>query len=138
MFSRLKKQFLKQSEPEFRDSELGVLTFDQGLWTGKTQRDERVLNFTISGTKTGPNSSLLASARALSARFVEIESMAVEFLRSREPELRQARLSFYSFEFLWEDKPDDFTFEFLADGNDSQIWRVDFVGGRPTQTGFDD
>ena len=56
----------------------------------------------------------------------------------RESELREAQLDFYSFEFLWEDKPNDFAFEFLAGGDDSQVWRVEFIAGQPSQTGFDD
>ena len=62
----------------------------------------------------------------------------MEFLRNREAELRKARLDFYAFEYLWEDKPDNFSFEFLADGDDSRVWRVEFVAGQPSQSGYDD
>jgi len=62
----------------------------------------------------------------------------MEFLRSREAELRQARLDFYAFEYLWEDQPDNFAFEFLADESDSRVWRVEFVAGQPSQSGYDD
>lgn len=139
MFSSLKNLFTKSPPPEFRVSELGVLKLDSGtLWGGAVQRDGRELRFWVGGTETAPDAGLLVSVRRLLARFTDTERSAVEFLRSREVELRQARLDFYAFEFIWEAKPDDFAFEFLADADDSRVWRVEFVAGRPSQTGHDD
>jgi hypothetical protein len=138
MFSSLKNLFTKSPPPEFRDSELGVLNLDGGIWGCTVQRDGRELRFWVGGTKTAPDAGLLASVRRLLARFPDTERCAIEFLRSREAELRQARLDFYAFEFIWEAKPDDFAFEFLAGGDDSRVWRVEFVAGQPSQTGYDD
>ena len=138
MFSRLKSLFAKPPPPEFRDSELGVLTLDCGVWIGTAQREQRALRFIVAGTETAPDAGLLGRVRSLLSRFSDTERSAMEFLRSRESEVREARLDFYSFEFLWEDKPDDFAFEFLAGGDDSRVWRVEFVAGQPSQTGFDD
>jgi hypothetical protein len=138
MFSRLKSLFTKPPPKEFRDSELGVLTLDCNLWGGTAQREGRVLRFSVAGTETAPDSGLLGRVRSLLARFPDMERSAIEFLRSRESELGQSQLEFYAFDFLWEDKPDDFTFEFLAGGDDSRVWRVEFVAGQPSQTGFDD
>ena len=138
MFSSLKNLFTKSPSPEFRDSELGVLKGDSGIWGGTVQRDGRELQFWVGGTETARDAGLLGSVRSLLARFADTERSAIEFLRSREAELRQARLVFYAFEFIWEAKPDDFAFEFLADGDNSRVWRVEFVAGQPSQTGYDD
>jgi hypothetical protein len=138
MFSGLKSLFKKTQPPEFRDSELGVLVLDCNVWGGKVRSDGRELRFCVGGTEKAPDARLLEKVRRLMPRFAETERSAVEFLRSREPEVGQARLDFYAFEFLWENKPDDFTFEFLADKDDSRVWRVEFVEGQPQRTGFDD
>ena len=138
MFARLKGFFAKPPAPEFRDPELGVLTLDCGVWIGTVPREGRDLRFIVAGTGTAPDAGLLGQVRGLLARFPETERSAVEFLRRQESELRQAQLDFYSFEFLWEDKPDDFALEFLAGGDDSRVWRVEFIAGQPSQTGFDD
>ena len=139
MFSSLKNLFTKSTPPEFHDSELGVLKLDCGtVWGGTVQQDGRELRFWIGGTGTAPDAALLASARRLLARFPDTERSAVEFLRSRETELRQARLDFSSFQFIWEARPDDFALEFLANQDDSGVWRVEFVDGQPSQTGYED
>ena len=126
------------ASPEFRHPELGVLTLDCGVWGGSVQRDGRGVRFWVAGTETAPNSGLLGRVCSLLPRFSDAERKAMDFLLSNESELRQSRLDFYSVEFLWEDKPDDFAFEFLADGDDSRVWRVEFVAGQPIHTGFDD
>lgn len=138
MFSRLKNLFAKPPLREFRDPELGVLTLDCGMWIGRVDRDERRLRFIVAGTDAAPAAGLLGRVRTLLERFPSVERQAMEFLRNREADLFQARLDFYSFEFLWEDKPEDFTFEFLAEGDDSRVWRVEFVAGQPVTSGFDD
>jgi hypothetical protein len=138
MFSRFKSLFAKPQSVEFRDAELGTLTLDSGVWIGAFQHDGRKLRFVVGGTDSAPDAGLVACVRALLNRFADTERKAVEFLRSRESEIRQAHLDFYSFEFLLEEKLEDFAFEFLADGDDSRVWRVEFVAGRPSQTGFDD
>lgn len=138
MFSIFKKHFTKSQPPEFRDSELGVLTFECGVWGGTVQHDGREIRFWIGGTGTAPDAGLLCSVRSLLSKFSDTERRAVEFLRSRETELCQARLDIYSFDFIWEARPDNFALEFLADGDDSRVWRVTFVAGQPSETGYED
>jgi hypothetical protein len=138
MFKSLKSLFAKPAPAEFGDPELGSLKADGGVWGGSVRREGRDVRFWLAGTKTAPDAVLLGRVRALLSGFSDTERKAMEFLRAHEPELRQARLDFYNFEYLWEDKPDDFTFEFLADGDDSLVWHVHFVAGQPSQTGFDD
>src|SRR4051812_19254111 len=111
MFSLLKSLFTKSPPPEFRDSNLGVLMLDCGVWIGTVQRDGRALRFIVAGTETAPDAVLLDRVRSLLGRFSDMERSAMSFLRSRESELREAQLALYSFEFLWEDRPDDFVLE---------------------------
>jgi hypothetical protein len=138
MFDRFKSLFEKPMPREFIDPDLGSLKLDRGVWEGLVQRGGRDLSFHIAGTGIAPDSGLLVHVRCLLSRFSEAEHSAIEFLRSHESDLRQARLDFYAFDFLWEDKPDDFAFEFLANGDDSGVWRVEFVDGQPTHSGYDD
>ena len=138
MISILKNLFTKSPPPEFHDKDLGVLKVDRGIWGGTVLHDGREVRFSVGGTETAPDPGLLASVRRLLMRFSDTERSAIEFLRSREVELHQARLDFYEFEFIWEAKPNDYAFEFLADGDDSRVWRVEFVAGQPSQTGYDD
>lgn len=138
MFLRLKNLFTKTTPPEFSDPELGILTFDCGIWIGSVHQGGRELRFFVAGTEDAPDAALLGCVRDLLSHLPSVEKTAIEFLRRREAELSQVRLDFYSFEFLWETKPDDFAFEFLADGDDSSIWRVEFVSGKPATSGFDD
>ena len=138
MFSNIKSWFAKPPPPNFSDSELGVLTLDSGIWMGTAQLDGRTLRFLVAGTENAPDAGLLGCVRSLLARFPTVEQSAIDFLRQKEPELHQAHLDFYSLEFLWEDRPDDFAFEFLLAGDESRIWRVEFVAGQPAISGFDD
>ena len=121
MFSRLKTLFAKPPPREFLDSELGMLTLDCGVWIGTVDQDGRNLRFMVAGTEAAPDTGLLGRVHGLLARFTDTERIAMDFLRSRESKLHDAKLNFYSFEFLWEDRPDDFAFEFLAGGDDSRV-----------------
>ena len=128
----------KPLRAEFCDSELGVLTLDCGVWGGTVQRDGKEIRFHIAGTASAPDAGLVGRVGVLLVGFADVERRAMEFLRSREAALSHAQLSFYSFDFLWEGKPDDFAFEFLAGEDESRVWRVEFVAGQPSGTGFDD
>ena len=138
MLSRLRRLFSRPAPVEFRDPELGILVLDCGVWIGSVPLERRRLRFVVAGTETEPYPGLLIRARALRAGFSGVERVAMEFLRSREKEVSESRLEVYAFECLWEERPEDFALEFLADGDDARIWRVEFVAGRPSQTGFDD
>ena len=138
MFSRIKQLFAKPPAREFNDPELGVLVLADDIWGGKVVRDGRDLRFYVAGTQIAPDAGLLDRIRRLLKHFPETEKAASDFLRSSESQSFFKQLDFYAFDFLWPDKPDNFTFEFLANGNDSQVWRVEFVDGNPRHTGFDD
>jgi hypothetical protein len=121
--------------------QLGLLTStetDSSLWMGQARIDGRDIPFLIGGSATAPDERLVAELQSIMARFGSLERQAIEFLRSREPEVRDAKLNSYLLEVSDERRPDDFTFEFVDSADDSQVWRVEFVDGEPKHTGFDD
>ena len=132
--------YLRERKPErqFQHEEFGVFTSDGDLWSCELRRDGRELRLLIGGTEDVPNERLLAQAQSILGRFAGVEQRAIEFLRSREEELRAATLDFYCLDITDEQHPDDFTFEFLDPRDDSRVWRVEFVAGEPKHTGFDD
>lgn len=71
-------------------------------------------------------------------RFSEFERTALEFICAQEPAAKPGEFTFYSLDFLWETKPDDFVFEFTLEGDVDGIWRVEFESGRPKSLGRDD
>jgi hypothetical protein len=92
----------------------------------------------VGGTGFAPDDTLLEHVGAVLSRFAEVEKQAVEFLRAREAAVRRAGLKVYGLEIPDQKHADDFSLEFLADGDDSRVWRVEFESGQPKLTGFDD
>lgn len=131
---------LRERKPagQFRHEELGVFTSDGDLWSCEFRRDGREFRLLIGGTENAPSERLLTQAQSILGRFAGLEQRAIEFLRSREAELRTATLDFYCLEITEEQRLDDFTFEFIDPRDDSRAWRVEFVAGEPKHTGFDD
>jgi hypothetical protein len=140
MFNRIKALFTKVNTPpaEFHDAELGVLTVESDLWSGKITRDGIAIPFTVAGTQTAPDSGLIERVRDIIGRFSEVEAGGLAFLRAEVAEVRSSKFTFSGLEFLWEDNPDMYSLEWLADGDDSCFWRVNFEAGRPKDAGFDD
>jgi len=121
--------------------QLGLLTSaetDSSLWEGKARIDGRDIPFIIGGSETAPDERLVAQLQSIMARFGSLERQAIEFLRRRESEVRDAKLETYLLDLSDERRHDDFTFEFVDSASDSQVWRVEFVAGEPRHTGFDD
>jgi len=59
-----------------------------------------------------------------SPRFPEVERAALDFIRAQSPAVT-GEFTFYSLDFLWEDKPHMFAMEFTLAGDDDGIWRVE-------------
>jgi len=57
----------------------------------------------------------------------------VEHLREHEAEVGKAALKVYGLDVVETDHPDDFTLEFLADRDDSRVWRVDSRRDSPSR-----
>ena len=138
MFGWLKNLFGKKTPRTFSHPELGVITFDCGVWGGSVWQGEREIRFSLGGTDKAPDEGSINELLKLLLRFRDVEQCAKDFLVSRESELSGASLEFYSLDLLWVDKSENFTFEFIANNDDSCVWRVEFIEGKPAQTGFDD
>ncbi|HSY17339.1 MAG TPA: hypothetical protein VK815_03355 [Candidatus Acidoferrales bacterium] len=138
MFERFKSLFAAKPPVEYVHPEFGVLVLDSELWSGKVHRDGRDIRFYVGGTATTPDDELLDRFRDLLGRFAEVERKALDFIRTKEPTVRLGDFTFYSLDFLWEDKPDIFAMEFERAGDDDGIWRVEFERGEPKFVGRDD
>jgi hypothetical protein len=135
--------YLRERKPvrELQHPQLELLTSsgtDSSLWEGRARIDDRDVPFIIAGSETAPDDRLVAQLQSIMARFGSLERQAIEFLRSRESEVRDSKLVTYLLVVSDERRHDDFTFEFIDSANDSQVWRVEFVDGEPKHTGFDD
>ncbi|GDY21770.1 hypothetical protein LBMAG56_31170 [Verrucomicrobiota bacterium] len=132
--------YLRERKPErqFRHPELGLFTSDDDLWMCEVRRDGRDIRIVVGGTESAPSEKLLAQGQEILGRFAEVEQRAIEFLRTREAEVLDGTLELYALDIIDEQRPDDFTFEFIDSRNGERAWRVEFVAGEPRHTGFDD
>ena len=132
--------YLRERQPtrEARHPTYGLLTGEDGLWTGIAHPNGREVRFTVGGTDTAPDDELLRQVDGIIGRFAEVERQAVEHLREHEAEVGKATLEVYGLDVAESSHPDDFTLEFVADADDSRVWRVEFEAGQPKRTGFDD
>ena len=138
MFKSIKSLFGQKQPTQFHHPEFGVLTNDGGIWSGETQIGGRRIQFHISGSDTAPDLELINSAHSVTSKFTELERRALDFICSEEAGVKAEDFTIYSLDWLWEDKPDDFVFEFEMKGDIDGIWRVEFEKGLPTSLGRDD
>ena len=138
MFKSIKSWFGKKPSAQFQHPEFGLLTNDGGIWSGETQIGGRRIQFHISGSDTAPDLGLINSARSIMSKFAELERSALEFICSEEAGAKPDDFTIYSLDWLWEDKLDDFVFEFEMKGDIDGIWRVEFEKGLPKSLGRDD
>ena len=116
----------------------GLLTGEGGIWSGTARANGRKVHFAVAGNDSAPDGELLRQVDTIIGRFSEVERQAADHLRKHEAEIGKAVLEVYCLDVTERDRPGDFTLEFLADGDDSRVWRVEFRAGQPKQTGFDD
>lgn len=128
----------RHSIREVRHPMYGLLTGEDGLWTGIARTNGREVRFTVGGTDTTPDDELLRQVDGIIDRFADVERRAVEHLREHEEEVGKATLEVYGVDVVDNSHVDDFTLEFVADADDSRVWRVEFEEGQPKRTGFDD
>lgn len=117
---------------------LGMLASEGSLWAGVVRRDGRDIRFLVGGSENAADERLLSQVENIIGSFAESERRAVDFLRNREACVRDSHLDFYMLVVSDRGRPDHFTFEFVERGDDSREWRVEFIAGEPTHTGFDD
>ena len=133
--------YLRERQPtrEVRHPTYGSLAGEcGGLWTGMARPNGRKVRFTVGGTDSAPDDEMLRRVGGIIGRFPEVERQAAKYPREHEAEIGKAALEVYGLEVTERNRPDDFSLEFLADGDDSRVWRVEFEAGQPKQTGFDD
>ncbi len=132
--------YLRERKPthEVQHPTYGLLTGEGGIWSGTARADGREIHFTVVGSDSRPDDHLLRRVGGILGRFPEVERQAAEHLREHEAEIGKAALEVYGLDVTEGTRPDDFTLGFLADGDDSRVWRVEFQAGQPKQTGFDD
>jgi hypothetical protein len=135
--------YLRERQPIHRiqHPQLGLLTADESddtLWTGQARIEGRNIPFVLAGSATAPDERLAGQLQSVTARFGSLERQALEFVRGRESEARDAALDFYMLDVSDERHPEDFTFEFVDGSDDSRVWRFEFADREPRETGFDD
>jgi hypothetical protein len=132
--------YLRERKPtrEVRHPTYGLLTGEGGLWSGIARPNGREVRFTVGGTDSAPDDALLQRVGLIVGTFAEVERRAVDYLRAQEADVSKAAFEVYGLDVTDENHPDDFTLEFVADGDDSGSWRVEFEAGQPKRTGFDD
>ena len=134
--------YLRERKPisKIQHPQLGWLTSaetDCNLWSGEAVVAGRKIPFLIYGKVTEPDKQRVAQLQSILSQFDRIEHQAAEFIRGKEPEIRNSKLDFCLLDVTARKSTGDFTFEFVESGNDSLIWRVEFVDGEPKQTGCD-
>jgi hypothetical protein len=129
-----------KSPVEIQHPHLGLVSGEDGLWTGRVQQDGRDIPFVVAGTEAGPDPHLLERLLDLLTNFRDVEACALQFLCPQDPAVpaKPGDFTFQSFDLLWPQKPECFTLEFALDGDDGSIWRVEFHNGHPYYTGRDD
>lgn len=137
MFDWFKRQ-RRQRPSEYHHPTLGVIVRAGGVWGGVTVQGRRDIAYWLAGDAIAPNSALLDRLCQLLERFEAVQRIATTFLREQEPDVRDAHIDCYAIELIRPEMPAEFTLEFLADRDDTRVWRVDFVNGEPARTGFDD
>lgn len=129
----------RQPAPKLHHPEFGALLFSRGLWDGTVQRDGKAIHFYVSGNQSAPNVTLLERLQDAIARFPHLESAALDYIRSQQPEeFQKGRFTFQSMDFLFEKNPSVFAMEFCQTGDDDGVWRVEFESGQPKSVGRDD
>lgn len=123
---------------EFRHASLGLLSGEEGLWSGRVQQHGRDIPFTVAGTEAAPNPHLLEILLGLLTKLPDLEGIAREFLRPPQVPVKPNGFTFQAIELLWPEKPQCFTLVFALEGDPGAVWRAEFANGQPKYSGRDD
>jgi hypothetical protein len=122
----------------FRHVALGVLSGEEGLWSGGARQRGREIAFVVAGTESEPDARLLDALPGVLTRLPDLEPVALAFLCVPEAPVEASQFTLESVNLLWPQRPDRFTLEFTLEGDPGAIWRVEFTDGRPLYSGRDD
>lgn len=140
MFKWLKTVFETQPPTppaEFRHASLGLLSGEEGLWSGRVRQHGRDIPFTVGGTEAAPDPHLLDILLGLLMRLPDLKGSALQFLCPPEVPVEPSDFTLQSVDLLWPKKPECFTLVFTLEGDPGAIWRVEFVDGHPKYSGRD-
>ncbi len=129
------------SKREFQHPVYGLLTREQGCWSGSARIGNRMVPFGLDGDAAEPDPILIERLDSIIRQFSELERQAVAFLQAKVAELAKVELELYRIEISEGSQQDDVVLEFVIAGDDSrswQVWRVEFEAGKPSSFGFDD
>lgn len=134
------RYFFAEREPiiEFQHPVFGKMKREMRLWSGKITLADKPIPFCVDGRADQPSERLLLHLQGILDNFAQIEAEALSFALSKEPTLANVKLVPCSINILDEEHPDTFTLELIADDDDSRVWYMDFVNGKPKEFGFDD
>ena len=135
-------------KPQLNHPELGVITFDSGLWITQWEHDGGKLRFTVAGTIEGPMTELVATTIQVFKNISTFKEAALDFLLANQPEnhflqgtkcrIDRGMFNLEGVVCLWEERPHDFWLEFELIGDLDGFWRVEFQDGIVTFSGRDD
>jgi len=131
MLSWLKRLFEKKPPFRIEHPKFGVLTYDSGLWSGRLRSEEGEFSFTVAGTTSAPDASLLEKLERALARFAELKSRALDFLASLDPHIKASEFRLDSLDLLWPHQPERFFINFSLQWDRWAIWRVEFLADKP-------
>jgi hypothetical protein len=126
----------RQSVRQFHHPAFGVLTGEGELWSGAARLGIGQVRFSVGGTELAPADSEMQRLAMVLGKFSEVYAPALKFLRVNESEIAEAELEIYGLDI--NESPDSFTVSFVAKGDDSRVWWVEFEDEKPKNSGFDD
>jgi hypothetical protein len=134
--------YLRERKPirKILHPQLGWLTSaetDSELWSGEAVVAGRKVPFLICGSVTAPDEQRVGQLQSILKRFEQLERQAAEFLRGKEPELRDARFDLNLLDVTAGKPAGEFICEFVESADDALVWRVEFVDGEPKRIGCD-
>jgi len=122
---------------EFQHASLGLLSGEEGLWSGRVQQDGRDIPFVVGGSEAAPDPHLLDVLQGLLVKLPDLEASALQFLCPPEAPVEPGDFAFQSVDLLSPKRPECVTLEFALEGDPGAIWRVEFADGQPKFSGRD-
>ena len=138
MLNFLKSVFTKPPTVILHHLEFGLLTRDTNLWSGEILLNGATIRFSIHGTGTAPDSTLLNQLRSILDRVNAFQEAALQFISDQAQALNMTKFTLYSIDLFLPCKPDSFVMVFDLEGDAFGIWRVEFVNEQPKFVSRDD
>lgn len=134
-------------KPQITHPELGVLIFEESLWSGSITGPDGELEIYIGGDEAGPDAQLVENLRSTLQNLPTFRAAALDYIFHGDPEnevhdwsppVDPSMFRLENIGLLWEAKPRHFCMGFELKGDFDGIWRVEFEDGRPVYSARDD